>query len=93
MPASENPTQTATSARISCCSSEAGFSPYQSDHLSRYDAASPQRETAGLLILPKPASSLSETTASPPIDALLKRPRCYLLLQGSRLNACDIRAS
>ena len=30
---------TATSARISCCSS-AGFSPYQSDHLSRYGAAS-----------------------------------------------------
>ena len=30
---------TATSARISCCSS-ACFSPYQSDHLSRYGAAS-----------------------------------------------------
>ena len=29
-----------TSARISCCSSEDGFSPYQRAHLSRYDAAS-----------------------------------------------------
>jgi hypothetical protein len=29
-----------TSASISCCSSEAGFSLYQSAHLSRYDAAS-----------------------------------------------------
>ena len=28
-----------TSASISCCSSEAGFSPYQSTRLSRYDAA------------------------------------------------------
>ena len=27
-----------TSASISCCSSEAGFSPYQSTRLSRYDA-------------------------------------------------------
>ena len=29
-----------TSASISCCSSEAGFSPYQSTRLSRYDASS-----------------------------------------------------
>ena len=29
-----------TSASISCCSSEAGFGPYQSTRLSRYDAAS-----------------------------------------------------
>ena len=29
-----------TSASISCCSSEAGFSPYQSTRLSRYDAVS-----------------------------------------------------
>ena len=28
-----------TSASISCCSSEAGFSPYQSTRLSRYDAS------------------------------------------------------
>ena len=27
-------------ASISCCSSEAGLSPYQSTRLSRYDAAS-----------------------------------------------------
>jgi hypothetical protein len=27
-------------ARISCCSSEAAFSPYQSTRLSRYDAVS-----------------------------------------------------
>ena len=30
----------ATSASISCCSSEAGFGPYQSARLSRYDASS-----------------------------------------------------
>ena len=30
----------ATSASIACCSSEAGFSPYQSARLSRYDASS-----------------------------------------------------
>jgi EmrB/QacA subfamily drug resistance transporter len=30
----------ATSASISCCSSEPGFSPYQSTRLSRYDAVS-----------------------------------------------------
>ena len=29
-----------TSASISCCGSEAGFSPYQSTRLSRYDASS-----------------------------------------------------
>ena len=29
-----------TSASISCCGSEAGFSPYQSTRLSRYDAVS-----------------------------------------------------
>jgi hypothetical protein len=44
----------------------------------RQPIPAPRRETAGLLILPK-ASSLSETTASPPMDALLKTPRCYLV--------------
>jgi hypothetical protein len=29
-----------TSANLSCCSSEGGLAPYQSVHLSRYDAAS-----------------------------------------------------
>ena len=29
-----------TSTSVSCCNSEAGFSPYQSTRLSRYDAVS-----------------------------------------------------
>ena len=31
---------TATSMNASCCRSKAGFSPYQSPHLSRYDVCS-----------------------------------------------------